>query len=77
MGLADALKAESGGKTGARCAVCITFGDLDAADVASLQAALADAHMSSAGIARALTSEGHRISPGSVSRHRRGECVTS
>lgn len=75
MALADALKAEAVQMPkGPRCTVCTLVTTLDHADKSALITALAS-EMSSSGISRALASEGHRISPSTVARHRREECL--
>ena len=61
-------------KPGGTCGYRTVHALLDAADAKALTEAMATPNYTSAAIARALTDRGHRISQGTVQRHRRGEC---
>lgn len=69
--LADAIKVETRG-SGSRCTVETLKLAKDIR--ADLDAALADAAVTSAAIARALTSLGHQVARSTIARHRSGEC---
>lgn len=73
MSLAAAIAASKtpGGQT---CTTRVVRGQLTPSDQADLDTALADESTSTAAIARALTSIGHKISASALQRHRRGDC---
>ena len=74
MALSDAIKAEAARKPGPRCSTCLLISTLDADDQAALEAAFADPAVTTAAIARALSTEGHRVNPTNLQRHRQREC---
>ena len=75
MNLAASLAKHAPTLKGPRCTVCQLLSDLDDANAAVLHAALADANYTHNGIARALRAEGYQVGAGTISRHRKGECV--
>lgn len=77
MGLADDLLAPAPGRGGPQCTIGHLFDTLDTADAEALRTVLAlDMHtMPNTVIARRLTDAGHKVQPGVVGRHRRGECA--
>lgn len=75
MTLAAALQQHKPTRKGPRCTMCELASELDKRDHAALTAALADESFTHAAISRALKAEGHRISPITVGRHRKGECA--
>lgn len=75
MSLAAALAVEAGRKPGPRCTLCVVLDRLPESDAAALTAALDGDEVTSAGIARALLREGHKISAVTVRRHRAKECA--
>lgn len=74
MNLADRLAVTSGGRAGPLCIVCWLLADLPEPDRSTLDDALNGDVYTSVQIAAALTAEGHRVSKGTMARHRRGEC---
>lgn len=74
MGLLDDIEAECRPAKGPVCGVVAILAALDATDRKVVQAALEDPAKSHAGIARALTRNGHSVKGGTISRHRKGEC---
>lgn len=58
-----------------QCRVCQVVDSLSPADVEALVAAFKSPKMSAPMISRALKESGYDVSPGSLRRHRRGECV--
>lgn len=75
MSLADALAQHARTLKGPRCTVCQLLKTLDAVDAKILREALADPSFTHNGIARALRAEGHQVGAGTLSRHRKGECL--
>lgn len=69
----DIVKQESQ-RPGTECRVATVLKELDKAERAELEAAIAG-HFAAAAIARALTKIGHECGPTSITRHRRGECI--
>lgn len=74
MSLADALKKETI-KPGTTCTVATLIDRLGPDDQKVFLTAIADRAVSLAGIARALTKIGERISADTLGRHRRRECA--
>lgn len=74
MSLADALKSHKSMPKGPRCQMCMLMEKLPESDRVALMNALEDPVFSSAGIARALRSEGYDLGRHSVERHRKKEC---
>lgn len=76
MGLSDALaKAKQDSRGGTTCGVCKIIATLDKDDAAALDAAMADKSIFASTIVRALAAEGHKVTSGTLQRHRRGGCV--
>lgn len=69
--LADAIKAETRG-SGTVCTISVL--NLPRDIRADLDAALRDAAVTSAAVARALTALGFQVSRTTIARHRNGEC---
>lgn len=74
MGLLDEVAAEARGN-GSVCAVAAVRAALTPVDATDLDAVVANPLVQGAAVARALTNRGHKISGGSIQRHRRGECT--
>jgi hypothetical protein len=74
VNLADRLAGTSVGLSGAICTVCRLLVELGEPDRSTLEDALTGDGYTSKQIAAALVAEGHRVSSGTVSRHRRREC---
>jgi hypothetical protein len=72
--LAERLTATSAGLPGARCTVCRLLTELAEPDRTTLADAISGDGYTSGQIADALTAEGHRVTKGTVARHRRGDC---
>lgn len=77
MSLKDALEANKNVHKGPRCTLCILIDKLDKKDSDVLVAALSDDTFTHAAISRALQSEGHRITPNTIQRHRTRGCVSA
>lgn len=77
MGLKDALEQSTRKRTGFRCSVCKLLDTVDAEDAEALREYLGNPAVQSSQIGRALQAEGHDISQHTVSRHRRGDCVSA
>lgn len=74
MGLMDEIQAER--QTGAPvCSWAKLLDQLDKADRADVDAAVADESITGAAIVRALRARGHKVTEKAVRRHRREECV--
>lgn len=74
MKFSEALASEEAAhRKGPPCSLGALLTEMDAEDVAALQAALASQRPHT-WIARALGSIGHKVLPDTVKRHRRGEC---
>lgn len=78
MSLAEAFKAYQPQQLGLGCMTCTLIGSMPADDAAAFEAALADKKISNPGILQILKENGydHAMSPGTLGRHRRGECTT-
>lgn len=74
MSLAAAIAADRT-RGGAACSTNLVREALPASDQVELDIALADGAVTTATIARALGTLGHRISAGALQRHRRGDCT--
>jgi hypothetical protein len=74
VSLAERLAQTTPNQSGARCTVCRLIVELPAPDNETLRAAVDGSTYNSTQIAEALQAEGHKISRGTVQRHRRGEC---
>lgn len=74
MGLLDEVAAEVRGN-GSMCAVAAVRAALNPADATDLDAVIGNPLVHGAAVARALTNRGHKISGGSIQRHRRGDCT--
>jgi hypothetical protein len=74
VNLAERLAATNAGLPGAMCAVCRLLTELAEPDHGTLTQALAGTDYTAKQIAAALTAEGHRVTGGTVARHRRKEC---
>ena len=59
---------------GPRCTVAVILDELTPEDAAALRAAFSKQAFTAAAIARTLRKRGHRITDGTVQRHRKGEC---
>ena len=59
------------------CSMCLILSKLTADEATKLSALLADETVSKAALARILTSNGYKISGGTISRHSRRECRDS
>ena len=75
MSLREALAAQAPKSGGVTCHLCQAMESMTKEDVAALEEALADRRFAGTMIARALESDGYRVTVGSVRRHRRGECA--
>lgn len=77
MALLDDLKNASlfAHPTGGKCTFCTFLETLSKADKTALQVRLDDKSTTSASLSRVLKKNGHNISEGVVSRHRRGDCA--
>lgn len=73
--LADALRATPPTLFGVRCHTCVLLESMPQDDAVTFRAALANEEFSVPFLVRALGAAGYRSSRGSISRHRRGECV--
>jgi hypothetical protein len=60
---------------GPRCSVAILLDTLDAQDANDLRSALANPAYQGTSISRALKGRGINLSPHSLVRHRRGDCL--
>lgn len=69
----DGLSAKS--HKGPRCTVWLILNAMSDEDRATLQGVLDDPRYESSQIARVLTSNGHRVADGTVSKHRRKGCA--
>lgn len=69
--LAEALNNLSATRGGPPCGVEVILDKLNDDDKQTLLAVLADRSVSSAGIATALTANGHNVNPSVIARHRR------
>lgn len=69
----DLVKAESQ-RPGTECRIGTILKRLNKAEQAELRSAL-ESHFSAAAIARALRKMDLDCKPGSITRHRRGECI--
>lgn len=78
MSLAEAFKAYQPAHLGLGCMTCALVSTMPAADAAAFESALADKSISNPGILQVLKENGydHSMSPGTLGRHRRGECTT-
>lgn len=76
MALADALKAETKAHHGPQCALCALLPELDKDDAAALTESLSDFKIHGTQIARALQREGYEVRSHTVTRHRRGDCLS-
>ena len=75
MKLADALAALPPRlPNGPRCTVGAILDKLDDDDRAALTAALDDDEVQGSGLARLLSSRGHKVNGNTIQRHRRGDC---
>lgn len=74
MSFAAALEKETF-KPPKRCAAVRAVDDMPAEYGEQYFAAVNDGSASAAAIARVLQADGYRLSPSSVSNHRRGECA--
>lgn len=59
---------------GPRCQMCTLLAQLPDDEAAALRDALTDTAFTHATLSRILTANGHRIAPGTIRRHRVGEC---
>ena len=77
MSLFDDLKNEELLKSppASVCSVCTLITELPEAESKQLVKVLADPTVSKSAVARILTNNGHRIAPGTITRHTRGECA--
>ena len=73
MDLTQAL-AQSRPTVGATCSTGKLLAEADPKTRADLQAALNDPNVSNAHLARALSLLGHKVTDGTIRRHRVGEC---
>lgn len=71
--LSDLIDAETKPR-GEKCTLGVTWVSLTNDDRDSLRKAFASEVVSSNAISRALQKAGHDIKPGTVRRHRKGEC---
>jgi hypothetical protein len=76
MGLLEDLGNESNFKAARRswCSVCLLLTTIDKAEAKALTERLQDKHVANTALSRVLKANGHEISDGTLSRHRRGEC---
>jgi ABC-type Fe3+ transport system substrate-binding protein len=77
MSLFDDLKNEELLKPlpASACSVCSLIQDLPEPEAKQLVKVLADPTVSKSAVARVLTNNGHKIAPGTITRHARGECA--
>lgn len=76
MALADALKAETKSHHGPHCSLCALIPSLPEGDAEALAESLSDFKIHGTQIARALQREGYQIGAHTVTRHRRGDCLS-
>ena len=76
MGLLEDLGNESNFKAARRswCSVCLLLTTIDKEEAKALTERLKDKHVANTALSRVLKANGHEISDGTLSRHRRGEC---
>jgi hypothetical protein len=76
MGLLEDLGNESNFKAARRswCSVCLLITTLSDKEAKAFTDRLADKHVANTALSRVLKANGHDISDGTLSRHRRGEC---
>lgn len=67
----DLLKA----KPSLECSVCALRHQISKEEWAQLNKVIADPTVSKSAVARILTNNGHKVSPGTMTRHTRGECA--
>lgn len=72
MSFLDEVHAVEHRSPGPRCVICKLLDKFD--DREDIQVVMDDVTMQSSVIARALGARGEKVSPASVSRHRRREC---
>jgi hypothetical protein len=72
--LAELIAAENKPPNPHQCKVFKLLGELDKADRAVLESALADPSIRGAAIGRALTKLGHEVKGDRIQHHRRGGC---
>ena len=73
MGLLDDFKNE-GVRPRVRCQVAVVLDTMSKADAADLRAAMGDITVTGAAIERVLARRNVKLSQGSITRHRRGQC---
>jgi hypothetical protein len=74
MGLLDDIRAEPP-RHSLKCNVATVKEAMTKKDRSDLEDALADVMIPTATIARVLERNGHKLSAGSIGRHRRGDCA--
>jgi hypothetical protein len=74
-GLLDEIMALNNGRPGTVCGVAKMYEVLPDDDANALKQAIANPLIKATAIARALKARGYQITDGTVTRHRRQECV--
>lgn len=74
-GLLEEILANNQGRAGTVCAVKKVLDNMSADDAKDLRGAIDDPLIKATAIYKALKTRGYQISDGTISRHRRKECV--